>query len=137
MALVKVPIRGKHYELACDDGQEQHLLALARDFEKRVGTLAAQTGCNHEHILFAMAGLMLTDEAYELQQELEWVRAEAAAMEKAALANNASAQAMPVEAEGIKLADIEQAVAETIEDIADRIDRIAEKIGSANAPASS
>ncbi|HUC62484.1 MAG TPA: cell division protein ZapA, partial [Alphaproteobacteria bacterium] len=44
MAQVTVTINNRGYQIACDDGQEQHLVKLAGYVDKRVGELTAAMG---------------------------------------------------------------------------------------------
>lgn len=63
-------VNGRSYTLSCDPGQEQHLLELARDIDRRIGGLAGSVGQVGESRLLLMAGLLLADELSELQSEL-------------------------------------------------------------------
>ena len=71
MAQVSVSINGRKYLVACDDGQEDHLQALGAYLDEKVKELAAQTGASGDSRLLVMAALMIADELYETQRELE------------------------------------------------------------------
>ncbi len=67
---LQVMVNGRSYTLSCDAGQEQHLLDLARDIDRRIGGLAGSLGQVGESRLLLMAGLLLADELSEVRSEL-------------------------------------------------------------------
>lgn len=74
MAQVSVTVNGQLYTLACDDGEERHLLDLARKVDAHVVELRREVKSAGESQLLLMAGLLLADElelARERIQELE------------------------------------------------------------------
>jgi cell division protein ZapA len=74
MAQVTVTINGKRYDIACDDGQEAHVLRLAEEVDGRVGRLVDTLGQVGEARLLLLAALLLADEAGEVQGELARLR---------------------------------------------------------------
>src|SRR5262245_17797903 len=44
MSHVTVTINGRQYRMACEDGQENHLIGLARDFDQRIIELHERFG---------------------------------------------------------------------------------------------
>ena len=74
MAQITVTINGRSYDVACDDGQEEHITRLGRYVEKKVAELAGQIGQVGDTRLLVMAALMLTDELSEAYGELENIR---------------------------------------------------------------
>jgi cell division protein ZapA len=78
MAVVDVMVNGRTYPVACDDGQEDHLIDLAHYIDKRVAELAKTMGQVGDARLILMASLLIADELSEavestetLQQTLE------------------------------------------------------------------
>ena len=66
MAQVTLQIDKRSYDVACDDGQEDHLRALASDLDARVQKLRKSMGDNVEAMrLLVMAALFLEDELNE------------------------------------------------------------------------
>ena len=65
MAQVDVAINGKSYKIACDDGQEDHLLELASSVDQRVRQLASSVGQVGDARLLVMACLLISDELSE------------------------------------------------------------------------
>ncbi len=83
MPQVAVIINAKTYRMACDEGQEQHLLDLARKFDSYVVSLKDSFGEIGDQRLTVMAGVMVTDELSELQKKLRKVEAELATLQRA------------------------------------------------------
>ena len=59
---VVVEIAGKKYRIGCEEGQEQHLLDLAADFNGRVETFKGDFGEIGDTRLTVMAGIAVLDE---------------------------------------------------------------------------
>lgn len=80
MAQVTVTIDGKAYRMACEEGQEDHLIGLAQNFDQYVGHLKRQFGEIGDLRLTVMAAIMVMDELSEanrsraaLESELDGV----------------------------------------------------------------
>jgi cell division protein ZapA len=71
MAQVTVRINGYAYTLACRDGEEQHLLSMAADVDKRIETIRQGAGQSGEARMLVMAALILADELFETRKRLE------------------------------------------------------------------
>ncbi len=82
MAQVTVSIDGKSYRMACDEGQEAHLLDLANRFDRYVGHLKESFGEIGDHRLAVMAGIMVMDELSELQHRVKGLETEVATLRK-------------------------------------------------------
>jgi len=82
MAQVTVTIDGKQYRMACDEGQEEHLLDLANRFDKYVGHLKGSFGEIGDHRLAVMAGIMVMDEFSELQKRVKGLESEIGTLRK-------------------------------------------------------
>lgn len=74
MAQVKVKVNGRDYEIACEDGQEEHVARLGRYVDKKVVELADQVGQVGDTRLLVMTALVITDELSEAYGELEDIR---------------------------------------------------------------
>ena len=83
MGQVNTTIAGRQYRLACEDGQEDHLLALAKDIDSRIIDLRRKFGEIGDTRLTVMAALMLADEMAENRQKLRSLEAEVAALTEA------------------------------------------------------
>lgn len=67
MAKVSITINNETYDIACADGEEQHILNLAGAVDAKVGELVAAIGQAGEARLLAMAGLLMADELADLK----------------------------------------------------------------------
>jgi cell division protein ZapA len=70
MAQVTLRINGYAYTLGCKDGEEQHLLAMAGELERRIDSVKAGAGQSGEARMLVMAGLLMADELFELRQRV-------------------------------------------------------------------
>lgn len=111
MSTVAITVNGRSYELACEDGEEERLLALARAVDRQVGALADRVGAVDETRLMLMASLVLADRLDDALGELEALRHD----------NAAAAAPVAVTGEAALVDDLE-ALAQRIEDIAARFE---------------
>ncbi|HEY8351906.1 MAG TPA: cell division protein ZapA [Sphingomonadales bacterium] len=77
MGQVTVRINDQPYQLACRDGEEPQIEALARYVDSKVRSLAGSVGNVGDARLLMMAALIITDELMEARQAAEGRRAEA------------------------------------------------------------
>ncbi|MBB6011134.1 cell division protein ZapA [Aquamicrobium sp. NLF2-7] len=82
MAQVTVSIDGKQYRMACDEGQEEHLIGLAERFDRYVLHLKESFGEIGDQRLTVMAGIMVMDELSELQKRLKGMESEIVTLRK-------------------------------------------------------
>lgn len=75
MAQVTVKINGYAYTVGCEDGQEQHLQAMAAQVEKRVDSIKALGSNSGEARLLVLASLLMADEIHDLRAERDTARA--------------------------------------------------------------
>jgi len=68
MAHVTVTINARQYRMACEDGQESHLMQLAEDLERRIQDLRGNFGEIGDSRLVVMAALTIADELSEAGQ---------------------------------------------------------------------
>jgi cell division protein ZapA len=114
MAQVDVTINNRSYRIACDDGQEEHLVGLAEFVDRRVRDLAEAVGQVGDARLLVMASLLISDElseAYESKTDAPELGASSGSL----------AASMATEPSGISedlLAEITEKLAERLENIA-------------------
>ncbi len=115
MAQVTVLVNGRNYTLACEDGEEEHLTALATFIDSRVAELGRSVGQVGDARLMLMASLVVADElavanerVEELEQEIEQIKQ----------GNPANGQAV---SGTDAFAEIVESAAQRIEDIAARL----------------
>lgn len=109
MVQVSVSINGRAYRMACEDGQEDHLMGLARRLDGMIGTLKQSFGEIGDQRLTVMAGIMAMDELKESAKRIQQLEGEVAALRDARTA-------VVAKSEGDQ------------EDIAQRLDRAAEQL---------
>lgn len=68
MAQLSVRVNNRDYQVACADGEEEHVRRLAADVNRRVGALVEQIGQVGEARLLLMTTLLLADEVQEMRQ---------------------------------------------------------------------
>jgi len=83
MAPVSVTINGRQFRMACEDGQEDHLLGLARDLDARIEGLRAKFGEIGDARLTIMAALTIADELGEMSARIRQIEGELAALQDA------------------------------------------------------
>jgi cell division protein ZapA len=93
MGQVNVEVNGRPYAVGCADGQESHLVELARLFDSQVRHVAEDMGQLGDTRLFLMGALLLADELADakarlaaLQNEVGTLSADRARIETRAVA---------------------------------------------------
>ena len=103
MAQVTVQINGRGYQVACGDGEQERIAGLAGYVDEKVQELVGAIGNVGDQRLLVMASLLLADEVFEARE------------------GGGSAKAVAAE----------RARADSIEALAERIDRLAARLESA------
>jgi|SRR5208282_2632348 len=83
MSQVTVTINGRQFRMACEDGQEGHLMNLARDLDTRIEGLRKKFGEIGDTRLSVLAALTVADELSETGQRIKRLEEELAAMQDA------------------------------------------------------
>jgi cell division protein ZapA len=76
MSQVNVVINSRQYRMACEDGQEERLLELARDLDQRILQLRDKFGEIGDTRLTVMAALTIADELNETGQQIRGLEQE-------------------------------------------------------------
>ena len=113
MPQVAVVISGKAYRMACGEGEEEHLKALAAVIDGKIKELRGSFGEIGDMRLHVMAALMVADEQVEAKRRIAALEEELAALRTIAAAGDDRTQAL------------EAQVADTIGRAAERIERLA------------
>ena len=92
MAQVNVTINGRNYRMACEDGQEEHLMQLARDIDERIDNLRGNFGEVGDSRLTVMAALTVADELVEAGKKIRRLEEEIAGLQDARVASAERAQ---------------------------------------------
>ena len=85
MSQVIATIVGRQFRLACEDGQEDHLQALAKDIDQRIIDLRRKFGEIGDTRLTVMAALMVADELAEALHKMRRLEEDVAALQDARL----------------------------------------------------
>ena len=84
MAQVTIKLNGYSYTVGCEDGQEQHLVAMAAQVENRIESIKALGGSSGEARVLVLTSLLMADEIHDLRIEMDGMRAAASASPPAA-----------------------------------------------------
>jgi cell division protein ZapA len=83
MVQVNVTINGRQFRMACEEGEEAHLMELAEDLDRRIGKLRTRFGEIGDTRLTVMAALTLADELSEIKERLQQFEPELASLQDA------------------------------------------------------
>ena len=106
MAVVEIQLGRRNYQLACDDGQEEHLKRLASSISLRLQELSSVAEGTSDAMLLVMTALTMQDDLNE-------------ALKKSG--NGKAVDRKTIEAE------IDDAVAEAVTTIAEYVENLAER----------
>lgn len=67
MSQITITINSREYPVACEDGQELHIMKLADMLDEKAKQLAGDSSQINESLLLAMVGLLLADEISEMK----------------------------------------------------------------------
>ena len=123
MPEVNVEINGKKYRMACEPGQESHLLGLADEFNRRVETFKQVFGEIGDIRLTVMAGIALIDDLAIADEKIAALKQEVATLSEAGQSVSA------------EMDDLEAKFARRLNDAARKLESIATAIDEAGAPA--
>jgi cell division protein ZapA len=123
MAHVSVTINGRSFRMACDDGQEDHLLRLAAEVNGKVDQLKGAFGEIGDTRLTVMAAIMVADELADTRRRLKAAETELAALREA--------RAVVVE----RADQREALLAHTLDDAAASIERLTSQLTGLSKPA--
>lgn len=70
MPEVNVEINGRKYRMACEEGQQGHLIGLAERFNQQVEALKGAVGEIGDNRLTVMAGIAVVDELAEAERRI-------------------------------------------------------------------
>src|ERR1700704_7152098 len=81
MSQVTVTINGRQFRMACEDGQESHLLRLAQDLDQRIERLRGTFGEIGDTRLTVMAALTVADELADMSGRLRRLEEDVAGLQ--------------------------------------------------------
>ena len=83
MPEVNVEINGRKYRMACEEGQQQHLIGLADRFNTHVEALKGAVGEIGDVRLTVMAGIAVVDELAEAEKRIKALETEVLVLTRA------------------------------------------------------
>ncbi len=83
MPEVNVEINGRKYRMACEEGQQQHLIGLAERFNTHVEGLKGAVGEIGDNRLTVMAGIAVVDELAEAEKRIKALETEVLVLTRA------------------------------------------------------
>jgi cell division protein ZapA len=122
MPQVSVTINGRQFRMACEDGQESHLLRLAQDLDQRIERLRGTFGEIGDTRLTVMAALTVADEFADTSGRLRRLEEDMAGLQDARAATAERAEAT------------QAAVAAALNAAAERIEQVTKMLNSGRAP---
>ena len=120
MPEVNVEINGRKYRMACEEGQQGHLIGLAERFNTQVEGLKGAVGEIGDNRLTVMAGIAVLDELSEAERRIKALEAQVAELTQAG-------QDIASELESTEAAFAQRLedAAKALEDVADTLDQAA------------
>lgn len=112
MPTVNINIGKREYQLVCGDGQETSLQALASEVSEKLVMLNKSMPNANDTLLLVMTALMIQDELNEARQKIPSSGQE-----------TGKDSGMPEEEVNKAIADAVNAIAEYVENIAERIEK--------------
>jgi cell division protein ZapA len=116
MAQVNLTVNGRIYRMACEDGEENHVLELGVRFDKAISELRVALGEIGDQRLMVMAGILMTDRLDDAERRLK--RAEQDGRDLRDRSRDTVA----------RYSNIEETVIDSLENAAERIERIAQRL---------
>jgi cell division protein ZapA len=120
MPEVNVEINGRKYRMACEEGQQKHLIGLAERFNAQVEGLKGAVGEIGDNRLTVMAGIAVVDELAEAERRIKELENEVLVLTRAG-----QEVAAEIEALEIKFADRFNSAAQALENVAGLLDETA------------
>jgi cell division protein ZapA len=120
MSQVSVTINGRQFRMECEDGQEGHLMNLARDLDSRIEGLRKKFGEIGDTRLTVMAALTISDALAETNYRVKRLEEDFAALQDA---RRESADRAKIAQAAVAAAL--SAAAERIEDITKKLNQTA------------
>lgn len=109
MPEVNVEINGRKYRMACEEGQQKHLIGLAERFNTHVEQLKGAVGEIGDNRLTVMAGIAVVDELAEAERKIKALETEVLVLTRAGQEVAAEIEALEGKFAG-KLADAAKAL---------------------------
>lgn len=73
--IISLTVHGRTYQIATDEGKEAHLQKLAEHIDRRMAEQEARVGHVGEQRLLFMACLLIADELFDAQRQVDGLKA--------------------------------------------------------------
>lgn len=73
--IISLTVHGRSYQVTCDEGQESHLMKLAQHIDRKMAELEANVGQVGEQRLLFMSCLLIADELFDAQRQVDGLKA--------------------------------------------------------------
>jgi cell division protein ZapA len=121
LAQVTVTVNNRAYNIACDDGEEDHLRDLAQYVDAQIGDLVKNVGQISESRLLLMGALLIADQLAEADERAAELKEKLVALQARVATPAPAAAAEPDGASD--LARLLETTASRIEALAARLER--------------
>ncbi|SFR37353.1 cell division protein ZapA [Yoonia tamlensis] len=125
MPQVEITIGGRTFEVACQTGEEQFLQSAAAMLDAEAAHLSGQIGRMPEARMLLMAGLMLADKTAGLEDRVQTLTTEAAALRAQITALEEKPAPLP---ERVEVPVVPASVTEALAEIAARAEALADQV---------
>jgi cell division protein ZapA len=116
MAQVNLTVNGRVYRMACEDGEEEHVLELGKRFDSAIDELRGALGEIGDQRLMVMAGILMTDRLDDTERRLKRSEGEVRELKESRLDSASRMETM-----GVNFVEVLEDAASRIEDMAERL----------------
>ena len=116
MAQINLTVNGRVYRMACDDGEEDHLIQLGARFDQAIDELRGALGEIGDQRLMVMAGILMTDRLDDAERRVKRAEQDVRELKENRLDSVSRAEGL------------EQRFVAALEDAALRIESLAERL---------
>ena len=117
MGEVTLTINSKNYSIACDEGQEQRVIDLSHYVDSKVREMISAGAASSENHALVLASLVIADESFDLMEH--------------ATTSKSKAVEVKTHPPSLEQEQQEAELATAIEQLAERIDSVANKMQDA------
>lgn len=122
MPEVMIQIGGRSFEVACQDGEQEFLIAAAKLLDDETAVMADQLGRVPESRMLLMAGLLLADRTLSVQSKNEELKGQMAELQT----RIAELEARP--SEKVEVPVIPSAISNSLAELAAQAEALAEEM---------
>lgn len=72
--IISLTVHGRSYQITTDEGKESHLVKLAQHIDRKMAELEANVGQVGEQRLLFMSALLIADELFDAQRQVDGLK---------------------------------------------------------------